>query len=117
MTNWDSGTVSVIRTSTNTVVDTVSVGTFAYGISVTPDEKLVYVVNSGDGTVSVINAFTLTVVDTVPVGNVPFAFGIFIIPPPSPAMVPTLSEWGLITMAGVLGIVGFMVTRRRKATA
>ncbi len=31
--------------------------------------------------------------------------------------VPTLSEWGLIAMAGVLGIVGFMVIRRRKATA
>jgi len=31
--------------------------------------------------------------------------------------VPTLSEWGLIAMAGILGIVGFMVIRRRKATA
>ena len=31
--------------------------------------------------------------------------------------IPTLSEWGLITMAGILGIVGFMVMRRRKATA
>jgi len=27
--------------------------------------------------------------------------------------VPTLSEWGLIAMAGLLGIVGFMVVRRR----
>ena len=36
----------------------------------------------------------------------------------SPADVPTLSEWGLIAMAGILGIVGFiMVIRRRKATA
>jgi exosortase sorting signal-containing protein len=31
--------------------------------------------------------------------------------------IPTLSEWGLIAMAGVLGIVGFMVIRRRKLTA
>jgi len=31
--------------------------------------------------------------------------------------VPTLSEWGLIAMAGILGIVAFMVIRRRKATA
>jgi len=31
--------------------------------------------------------------------------------------VPTLSEWGLIAMAGVLGIVGFMVMRRRKVPA
>lgn len=36
---------------------------------------------------------------------------------PEPAQVPTLSEWGLIATAGVLGIVSFMVIRRRKATA
>ncbi len=39
------------------------------------------------------------------------------IPPPPLAMVPTISEWGLIAMAGILGIVGFMVMRRRKAVA
>ncbi len=39
-------------------------------------------------------------------------------PPPPPAQVPTLSEWGLIAMAGILGIVGFiMVIRRRKVTS
>jgi hypothetical protein len=31
--------------------------------------------------------------------------------------VPTLSEWGLITMAGLIGIVGLMIIRRRKAKA
>lgn len=31
--------------------------------------------------------------------------------------VPTISEWGLIAMAGILGIVGFMVIRRKQATA
>lgn len=30
--------------------------------------------------------------------------------------VPTLSEWGLIATAGILGVIGFMVIRRRKAT-
>lgn len=33
------------------------------------------------------------------------------------ADVPTLSEWGLLAMAGILGIVGFFVIRRRKVTA
>jgi hypothetical protein len=33
-----------------------------------------------------------------------------------PSNVPTLSEWGLISMAAILGIVGFMVIRRNKAT-
>jgi hypothetical protein len=32
--------------------------------------------------------------------------------------IPTLSQWGVIAMAGILGIAGFiMVVRRRKATA
>jgi len=31
--------------------------------------------------------------------------------------IPTLNEWGMIATAGVLGLVGFMVLRRRKATA
>jgi len=31
--------------------------------------------------------------------------------------IPTLSEWGLIAMAGILGFVGFMVIRRRKVAA
>lgn len=35
-------------------------------------------------------------------------------PPPAPAQVPTLSEWGLVTMAAILGIIGFMVIRGRK---
>ena len=37
--------------------------------------------------------------------------------PIEPRNVPTLSEWGLIAMAGILGIVGFMVIRRKKVTA
>jgi len=31
--------------------------------------------------------------------------------------VPTLSEWGLIATAGILGIAGFMVIRRKRITA
>jgi hypothetical protein len=31
--------------------------------------------------------------------------------------IPTLSQWGLIAMAGILGIVGFIVIRRRKVAA
>lgn len=31
--------------------------------------------------------------------------------------IPTLSEWGLIAMASILGLVGFIVMRRRVASA
>lgn len=33
------------------------------------------------------------------------------------AEVPTVSEWGLIAMAGVLGLIAFFVLRRKKAVA
>jgi len=41
-------------------------------------------------------------------------------PPPSVSDIPTMSEWGLIALAvvlGIVGIVGFMVIRRRKVSA
>ena len=49
----------------------------------------------------------------------PIARGRFIVnaPPPAPLPIPTLSEWGLITMAGVFGIIGLLAIRRRKVTA
>jgi len=36
---------------------------------------------------------------------------------PEPREVPTLSQWGLIAMAGILGLVGFMIIRKRKVIA
>ena len=42
-------------------------------------------------------------------------------PPQDPPIIrtpiPTLSEWSLIAMSGVLGIISFMVIRRKKASA
>jgi len=35
----------------------------------------------------------------------------------SPTEVPTISEWGLIAMAGFLGLIAFFVLRRKKAVA
>ncbi|MCA9810827.1 MAG: IPTL-CTERM sorting domain-containing protein [Candidatus Dadabacteria bacterium] len=40
-----------------------------------------------------------------------------ILPPRALAAIPTLSEWGLMAAATVLGITGLIVTRRRMATA
>jgi YVTN family beta-propeller protein len=74
--NSGSGTVSVISTASNTVVDTISVGTTPSGIAITPNGSSVYVANSGSGTVSVISTASNTVVATIPVG----AFGIAITP-------------------------------------
>jgi len=64
--------------------------------------------------VSVIDTATNMVVATTPVGDAPQGVAIADL---QPRNVPTLSEWGLIAMAGVLGIAGLMVMRRRKAAA
>jgi YVTN family beta-propeller protein len=63
VTNWNSGTVSVIDTTTNTVVGTV----FAVGLSpgelvVHPNGTRIYVANYWSGTVSVIDTATDTLV-------------------------------------------------------
>ena len=80
--NGGSNNVSVIRTSDNTVVDTVDVGDAPVGVAVTPDGDFVYVANSlFTNDVSVIQTSdNNTVVDTVDVGDLPFSLGLFITP-------------------------------------
>jgi YVTN family beta-propeller protein len=63
--------VHVIDTATNTVTDTVPVGSFPKGIAVSPDGKKVYVTNSWNDNVSVIDTAINTVTATVPVGRFP----------------------------------------------
>jgi YVTN family beta-propeller protein len=46
--------VSVIQTSDNTVIQTISVGRAPHCLAVTPDGSYVYVANYGDDTMSVI---------------------------------------------------------------
>ena len=73
--NSGSGTVSVIDTVSNTLIDTdpstpdidpITVGSEPAGISVTPNGAYAYVNNSGDGTVSVIDTASNTLIDTDP---------------------------------------------------
>jgi YVTN family beta-propeller protein len=66
--SWD-GNVSVIDTATNTVTDTVKVG--SSDVVVSPDGKKVYVTNRDSNNISVIDTDTNTVTATVPVGNSP----------------------------------------------
>jgi YVTN family beta-propeller protein len=74
VTNFIDGTVSVIRTATNTVVATVPGvpgGAFPNGVAITPDGKHAYAANFFVNTVSVIDTTTKMVVTTVPVGSDP----------------------------------------------
>jgi len=58
--------------------------------------------------------WTSDFVDSSGYGQTYTCVGFIVIPP---ATIPTLSEWGLIAMAGILGIIGYLVIRRRKVAA
>lgn len=55
VTNFNSNTVSVIDTSSDTVIATIPVGTAPFGVAVNEIKKRVYVGNSYDHTISVID--------------------------------------------------------------
>jgi YVTN family beta-propeller protein len=76
--NSGSNSVSEIATTTNTVINTVTVGTNPYGVAVTPSGADVYVASSGSNSVSEIATATNTVINTITAGN--GAFGVAITP-------------------------------------
>lgn len=68
---WND-TVAVVNTSTNTIVNTITVGSSPFGSAVSPDGARVYIVNKDSNTVSVINTATNTVIATINVGTAPY---------------------------------------------
>lgn len=71
VSNEDDDTVSVIDTSSNTVIDTISVGDRPKGITADPSGSRVYVANQNDNTLSVIDTSTNTIMTTIAVGTEP----------------------------------------------
>jgi len=65
------GTVGVIRTSDNALVDTIPAGMLPRGVVITPDGAFAYVANANDDTVSVIRISDNTVINTINVGDEP----------------------------------------------
>ncbi len=65
--NYSDGTVSVISTATNTVIDTISIGGGAepYVLAVSPDGSTLYVGNYSVDTVSVVSTATDTITHTI----------------------------------------------------
>jgi YVTN family beta-propeller protein len=76
VTNFDSGTVSVIDTATNAVVTTIAVGDTPVAVAVAPNGTRAYVTNFFSETVSVIDTATNAVVATIPVGNGPWGVAV-----------------------------------------
>lgn len=72
ITNFNSNTVSVIDTSSNSVVATVPVGTGPVEAAGSPDGTRVYVTNRDANSISIIDTATRTVVQTLATGSGPF---------------------------------------------
>ena len=70
------GIVNVIDVATNSVINTITVGSTPTGVAFTANGALAYVVNDGSSSVSVINVSTNTIVNTITVtgGPVSVAF-------------------------------------------
>jgi len=69
--DWGTSTVTVVNVATGKVTDTINVGGYPTGVSVSPDGNKVYVANWGDGTISVISTAADTVLATIPVTGFP----------------------------------------------
>lgn len=70
--NYSSAnTVSVINTSNNTVVKTISVGAYPWGVAVNQAGSIAYVTDQQGASVSVISTSTNTVTATITVGSGP----------------------------------------------
>ena len=72
----NSGTVTPIRTATNTALTPIKVGVSPEAIAITPDGKTAYVANLGSGTVTPIRTATNTALTAIKVGRYPFAIAI-----------------------------------------
>ena len=74
--NAGSGTVTPIRTATNTALKPIKTGRLPQAIAITPDGKTAYVVNQYRGTVTPIQTATNTALAPVKVGRDPVAIAI-----------------------------------------
>lgn len=69
VTNWSDGTVKIISTATNTVIDTVDVGVHPVALCVSPDGSKIYVSNRDGWDVSVIDTLMNNVSVTIDIND------------------------------------------------
>ncbi len=71
--NNGDGTVSVINTNTNKVINTITsgFGSFITGVAASPDGSLVYIINEFSSSVAVVSTALNSVIATIPVGSYP----------------------------------------------
>ena len=94
-------TVKVIDAASLTVIDSIEVGSGAYGVAVNPVTNRIYVTNETDGTLSVIDGATNTVIATVFLGFLTFPEGLGVDPNTNRIYV---SEAGVSVMRVIDGV-------------
>ncbi|MFI6977374.1 IPT/TIG domain-containing protein [Embleya sp. NPDC050154] len=81
--------VKVVDLTTNTVIDSVAVGSYPANLTLHVAGGFVYTTNAVSGDVSVIDTASDTVVATIPVGNTPY--GIVVVGVPQPRTVTSVT--------------------------
>ena len=76
VSNYDSGSVTVVDGLSNAVIATIPVGSNPFGITANPATNRIYVGNRGSGTVSVIDGITNSVIGSIAVGSGPVCIAI-----------------------------------------
>jgi serine/threonine protein kinase, bacterial len=76
VTNYGSGSVSVIDIAAGAVTTTIPVGVQPAAVVVSPNGRHAYVANFGSNTVSVIDTSTNEVIDTVASGTAPYGLAV-----------------------------------------
>lgn len=76
VSNEKDGTVTVIRSSTDTVEATVSVGNRPRGVGLSPDRRHLYVALGEDNAIGVVDVRSLEVLRKIPSGSDPEAFAV-----------------------------------------
>ena len=87
------GSVVVIDTGTNAIVDTLSVGGMLVGIAISETAKRIYVTDIWSDQVAVVDIATRLVTSRIPVGSVPAALGQFIAPAAVATGISTVIEY------------------------
>ena len=80
VSNGRGGTVSVIDPSSHKVLNTIKVGTRAWGIASSPDEKLLYVANGPSNDVSVVDVGAEREVKRIAAGDGPWGLTVVAAP-------------------------------------
>src|SRR5207237_1605855 len=76
ISNFGSGSISIVDLGTNTAGTPIPVENKPWGVAVTSRGTAVYVTNRGSGTLSIVDPIQIQMTKTVPVGGLPLGVAV-----------------------------------------